>query len=276
MSRLLAKSGVESHHLDAQLIVAHALGIDRLDIYRNPDLPVNTRQQAAVRSRISRRASGIPTAYITGTKEFWSLPISVDERVLIPRPETELLVEEALAAARTLPPEVKILEIGTGSGAVSLALGVELVNARIVSTDVSDDALKVAAANISAHGLTDRVGLKQGDLFAALEPDERFALIVSNPPYLTDEEMEGLTTEVRAEPRGALWGGRDGLSVIERLIRGAPDRVEAGGFLIFEMGSGQQQAVGRLIDETDGLVFSHMRNDYAGHPRVVAARRIDR
>ncbi len=276
MSKLLKESGVESHVLDAQLIVTHVLGLDRLDIYRNPDLPVTPPQEAAIRSLIGRRASGLPTAYIISTKEFWSLPVSVDERVLIPRPETELLVEEAVTAARALPPAIGILEIGTGSGAVTVALGMELAAARIVSTDISEDALEVAAANISIHGLTHRVILKQGDLYGAVGPDERFALIVSNPPYLTDEEMEGLSTEVRAEPRGALSGGPDGLSVIERLVSGAPNHLDIGGFLIFEIGSGQGEAARRLIDDTDGLASSHIKKDYAGHPRVVVARSTDR
>jgi release factor glutamine methyltransferase len=275
MSKLLHESGIDSAALDARLLATHSLGLDRLDIYRNPGLPVTPDQEDAVRSLVDQRASGTPTAYLTGTKEFWSLSLSVDKRVLIPRPETELLVEEALAVARTMPRDMPIIDIGTGSGAVSLALAVELPGASIVSTDISADALDVAAVNVSAHGLTDRITIRRGDLFDAVGRDDRFSLIVSNPPYVTDEEMDRLSPEVRSEPDAALRGGRAGLSVIERLVRGAPAHLQDGGGLVIEIGSEQKEAVRRLIDETEGLVFHRMRRDYAGHPRIVTAHHID-
>jgi release factor glutamine methyltransferase len=273
MSEFLKESGVESHHLDARLIVAHVLGLGPTDIYRRPDLLIDAEHGSAVVSLIGRRASGIPTAYIIGKKEFWSLSLTVDERVLIPRPETECLVEESLAAARRLPEDRPVLELGTGSGAVSIAIGMELAGARIVSTDISPEALSVAETNVSVHGLRDRIVLKRGDLFDAVNPDDRFDLIVSNPPYLTDEEMGGLPPEVRSEPYGALRGGVDGLAVIERIVGAAPDYLNAGGFLIFEIGARQHNAVRQLVEKTDGLSFSHTRSDYAGHPRVIIAQR---
>ncbi len=244
-SEFLKENGVESHWLDSQLIVTHALGLEPIDIYRRPDLPVDPRHESAVSSLIRRRARGVPTAYIIGKKEFWSLSFTVDERVLIPRPETEFLVEESLAAARSLPQDMTILELGTGSGAVSIALGVELVGARIVSTDISPEALSVAETNASIHGLRDRIVFKRGDLFNAVDPDDRFDLIVFNPPYLTDEEIAALPPEVRAEPDEALRGGNDGLAIIERMVARTPAHLKAGGFLIFEIGAGQEHAARR-------------------------------
>jgi release factor glutamine methyltransferase len=275
MSAFLKESRVESHHLDARLIVAHALGLDPMDIYRRPDLLIDAEHESAVISLIGRRASGIPTAYIIGKKEFWSLSLAVDERVLIPRPETELVVEESLAAARSLPEDLTVLELGAGSGAVSIAIGMELARARIVSTDISRQALTVAETNVSVHGLKYRIVLEQGDLFKAVNSDDQFDLIVSNPPYLTDEEMAGLPPEVRTEPDGALRGGVDGLAVIERIVNAAPDYLNAGGFLIFEIGAQQQYAIKQLIENTDGLMLTHTRSDYAGRPRVVIAQRTD-
>ena len=200
------------------------------------------------------------------------MSISVDERVLIPRPETEILVEESLAAARSFTKDMTILELGTGSGAVSIALAMELVHARIVSTDISSQALSAAEANVSIHGLKDRIVFRRGDLFEAIEPDDRFDLIVSNPPYLTDEEMKGLSPEVGAEPKEALRGGENGLAVIERIVAAAPDYLTIGGFLIFEIGAGQQDAARQLIERTNGLSLSHTRRDYAGNPRVVITK----
>jgi release factor glutamine methyltransferase len=273
-SDLLREKGIDSHLLDARLIVAHSLGLDPVDIYRKPDLPVDPEHESALLSLVLRRASGLPTAYIIGTKEFWSLLFFVDERVLVPRPETEILVEESLAAARIFAEPVKILEIGTGSAAVSVALGMELAHARIVSTDVSREALEVARMNVMAHGLAERIAFMYGDLYCAVDSDDRFDLIVSNPPYLTDEEMRGLSPEVASEPDRALRGGKDGLSVIDPMIAGAVDHLNAGGYLIFEIGAGQVGAVRRLIEGTQGLSFIRTKNDYAGHPRVVIAQRI--
>ncbi|MBN2225389.1 MAG: peptide chain release factor N(5)-glutamine methyltransferase [Deltaproteobacteria bacterium] len=273
VSQFLSLNGIQSHHLDARLIVTHALGLDPIDIYRKPNLPIDGKSESAVLSLMVRRASGVPTAYIIGIKEFWSLSITVDERVLIPRPETEILVEESLAAARSFTGDMTILELGTGSGAVSIALAMELVAARIVSTDISPSALSAAEANISIHGLQDRILFKRGDLFEAIEPDDRFDLIVSNPPYLTDEEMKCLPPEVGAEPEEALRGGENGLAVIERIVAAAPDYLTAGGFLIFEIGAGQQDAARKLIERTTGLSLPHTRRDYAGRPRVIITKR---
>ena len=272
-SDYLDERGIDSSSLDARIIAAHILGLDPIDIYRKPDLLIDTGQETALWSLIESRASGVPTAYITGTKEFWSLPITVDKRVLIPRPDTEILVEESLSAARLFPEKVTILEIGTGSGAVSIALAVELGDARVVSTDISRSALAVARMNVLAHGLGGRIALKHGDLFAAVQSGVRFNLIVSNPPYLTDEEMNSLSPEVRSEPARALSAGVDGLAVISRIIAGSPDRLTPGGFLIVEIGVGHEDPVRELIARTDGLSFVRTRKDFAGHPRVITAQR---
>jgi release factor glutamine methyltransferase len=272
-SQILREKGIESYRLDARLIVAYSLGLDPIDIYRKPDMVIDPGRETAMLSLISRRASGVPTAYVIGTKEFWSLSITVDERVLIPRPETELLVDESLVASRLFAEHIAILELGTGSAAVSIALAVELTGARIVSTDVSEEALAVARINVSAHRLADRISLRHGDLFYAVGPDDRFDLIVSNPPYLTDEEMNSLSPEVRSEPARALRAGKDGLSIIRPMIADAVAYLNPDGFLIFEIGAGQESEVQQLIARTKGLSFIRTRTDYAGHPRVVIVQR---
>ncbi len=175
VSGTLQKGGTASHLLDAQLIVAHALGLTKSDLYLHPDHPVGQHLLKHITRLAERRAAGIPTAYITGKKEFWSLDLSVDERVLIPRPETEHLVQEVILAARGLNGEtLKMLEIGTGSGAVSLALFLELSDLEIVVTDISAGALSVAVKNFEIFGAKDRIELRCGDLYEVLGPDEVF------------------------------------------------------------------------------------------------------
>jgi len=272
-SDYLKEQGIDSWSLDARLIGAHFLGLDPVDVFKKPDLVIDVKKETALRPLLERRASGVPTAYITGEKEFWSLPIIVDKRVLIPRPDTEILVEESLSFARLFPEQVTILDIGTGSGAISIALAMELRDARVVSTDISRSALSVARKNVLAHGLGGRIALRHGDLFAAIQPNVRFNLIVSNPPYLTAEEMNNISPEVRSEPDRALRAGSDGLAVISRIIPGATDYLTPGGFLIVEIGIAHEDTVRRLIAQTDGLSFVRTRRDLSGYPRVIIAQR---
>jgi release factor glutamine methyltransferase len=273
-SLFLKERGIPSFRLDARLIAAFVLGRSDVDVTLMSDRPVTKREAERIEALVRRRAAGVPTAYLVGKKEFWSLALSVDERVLVPRPETELLVSETISAASLLrKDDPRILEIGTGSGAVSLALAAELPRAVIVSTDISTGALTIAAANVAAHGMEGQIDLRRGNLYDALLPGESFDVIVSNPPYLTARELSEGPPEIRYEPRRALLGGADGLSVIRRLVAGAPVHLAPGGRLIIEIGAGQGEAVSALMEGTPGLAFSHVSNDLAALARAAVAVR---
>lgn len=265
-----ASAGNPSARLDAQVLLAHVLKCDRVALYTGFDKPLGDDELRAYRELIKRRLAGEPTAYLIGEREFWSMRLHVDRRVLIPRPDTELLVEVALEHARARGGELRIADIATGSGAIALALARELPAARVVATDVSPEALEVAAHNASALGLEDRVRFRLGDLTAALADEAPFDLLVANLPYIPTADIAGLAPEVRGEPRLALDGGADGLDLVRRLIGAAPARIVPGGLIALEHGFDQAPAVaGLLADEFDDVTT---RRDLAGHARVTCAR----
>lgn len=259
--------GIERGRLDAELLLAETLGLNRVGLYLNYDRPLDAEELGVYRERVSRRGRREPLAYILGRTEFWSLPISVTPAVLIPRPDTEALVEEALSHGRDA---ATILDVGTGSGAIALALASELPAAAVTGVDVSPEALAVAAENARRNGLAERIVFRREDL-AALSGGP-YDLIVSNPPYISVAELEGLMPEVRDyEPRQALDGGADGLDCYRHLARQAATLLRPGGWLLVEIGSGQQDAV-RTLWEQAGLADIFERADYAGIPRVVGGR----
>lgn len=263
-------AGIPSARLDAQVLLAHVLQCERVALYTAFDKPLGEEELRAYRELIKRRLAGEPTAYLVGEREFWSLRLHVDRRVLIPRPDTELLVEVALELLRGREGEVRIADIATGSGAIAIALAHELPHARVVATDVSADALEVAAHNASVHGVDQRVSFRLGDLTAALAGAAPFDLLVANLPYIRSAEIATLDREVRTEPRLALDGGADGLDLVRRLIGGAPAHIAPGGAIALEHGYDQGAAVaGLLADEFDDVV---VRRDLAGQPRVSYAR----
>ncbi len=266
-----AAKGIDSARLDAELLLCHATGLDRVELYTNYDRPLTADEVDRYRELVRRRARREPVAYITGKREFWSLEFIVDRRVLIPRPETETLVEAALDAARASGAR-RILDVGTGCGAVAVALAVELPGAEIVATDVSEAVLEVAPANAERHGVSDRIEFRCGSLLEPLAAGERFDLIVSNPPYCREDEIEGLEPEVRAwEPSRALVSGSDGLWHSERLIAAAPAHLEEEGRLMIEVGT---QADGvRELAVRGGWRDVRVYRDLAGRDRVVAAVR---
>ncbi len=265
----LAEKGVATPRLDAEVLLAHVLGVERIRLYTEFDKPLEEPEVAAFREALRRRARREPVAYITGEREFWSLPFRVGPGVLVPRPETELLVEAALEGA---PPEGRILDLGVGSGCVLLAFLTERPGWTGVGTDVSDAALALARENAEALGVADRADLRRGDLFAPVA-GERFDRIVSNPPYVPRDEIEGLEPEVsRYEPRGALDGGPDGLDVIRRIAAEAPRFLAPEGRLLLEFGKGQDAAVRDLLAEA-GFSRVEIRRDLAGIPRVAVAGR---
>lgn len=281
VGRLLAwtKDHFEHHGLDqaqlcAQLLLAHALGCERLDLFLRFDSAPDDDQLAAFRELVRRGASGVPVAYLIGQKEFFSLRFRVTPDVLVPRPETETLVEAALEVARGADrPIESILEPCTGSGCVAVALASQLLDVRITATDASAAALGVAGENVAAHGLSDRIALLGGDLFAGLTDGAAgFDMVVGNPPYVRTADLSGPSEAVaRHEPRCALDGGPDGLDVTRRILSEAPARLRAGGWLLLEVGYDQGEAV-RGLYEGAGLTEVRGFRDGLGHERVIAGR----
>jgi len=260
-----SRKAVDAPRLTAELLLAHALSCDRVRLYLDFDKPLGEPELARFRDLVRRRAEGEPTAYLAGKKEFFGRPFRVDPRVLVPRPETELLLEAALAA---LPAGGRALDLCTGSGCLALSLALERPGARVVATDVSEDALAVARENAAALGAV--VELASGDLWAAVHGDERFDVVVSNPPYIPAKELAGLSREVRREPCIALDGGEDGLAVLRRIVAGAPARLVPGGALCLEMHESHLDALPRLCREA-GFASAEARRDLAGLPRLTVA-----
>lgn len=264
----LRQAGVENGRLDGELLLAAALGLDRVGLYLNYDRPMAPAELESFREFVKRRARREPLQYILGTAEFWSLPFKVTPAVLIPRADTEILVEEALKRARGAS---AILDVGTGSGAIAVAMAHELPEAQVVAIDCSPQALAVARNNAVLNGVDGRISLREGDLFA-LEPGE-YDLVLSNPPYIPAADIPALMPEVRDhEPRGALVGGDDGLEAYRALARQVPTLLKDKGWLLVEVGIGQAEAVAILL-ETAGLTNIEVRADYAGISRVVGGQK---
>jgi release factor glutamine methyltransferase len=262
-----AKKGVDAPRLTAELLLAQALSCDRVRLYLDFDKPVGEAELAAFRELVRRRADGEPTAYLLGRREFFGHPFLVDARVLVPRPETELLVEAALAA---LPAEGSALDLCTGSGAIALSLSLGRPGARILATDVSADALAVARENAARLGAAG-VAFAEGDLWAAVPAEAGpFDVIASNPPYVPTRELAGLSREVRREPRLALDGGPDGLDLVRRIVAGAPARLAPGGTLLVEL---HETHAGELppLCLAAGFARAAVRRDLAGLPRLAVA-----
>jgi release factor glutamine methyltransferase len=270
----LVRRDMPAPRLEAELLVAAALGTDRVGLYVRHDAPLTGDERACVRDLVRRRRAGEPTAYITGLKEFWSIPIRVDRRVLVPRWETELLIEAAIDAFPDRQAAIDVVDVGTGSGALAAAICRERPAARVVAIDIDPEALAVAGENLARLGFLERVSLLRGDgpdlLFA--RPGS-FDLVLANPPYVAAGEIAALPPEVRYEPRAALDGGADGLDVIRRLVPAAAVALRPGGRLLMEIGCDQGAAAAALAAPEDGWASSVVRNDGAGRPRMLAAVR---
>ena len=278
-ARRLTSKGIGSGPLDAEVLLAHALGARREELLVAGHASLNDAQLRAYERLLSRRLAREPTAYITGKREFWSLDIHVAPDVLIPRPETEFLVEIALAMAAQLRcnERIKILDLGTGSGAIAIALAAELPGARIVATDISAAALAVARGNALRSAVASRIRFVESDLFESLDAAERFDLMVSNPPYICRPEIDTLEPEVRRwEPRGALDGGVDGLDFYRRIAAQVFGHLEADGVVAVEIGAGMGAAVAPFFQERFDCGAVEVRKDYAGNERVVVARKAPR
>ncbi len=268
-----SREGLPGPRLDAEVLLAHCLQKERLFLFTHQADPLTAGQIRQYRELAARRVSKEPVAYIIGYKEFWSLTLEVDRRVLIPRPDTEILVEEALKiAAASDNVTGRILDVGTGSGAIAIALASELKNTQIFASDISPGAIDVARRNAGRHALADRISFAVGDM---TEPfGGVFDMIVSNPPYITEADFDALPVGVKAfEPHSALLGGPEGLCFHERLIRASEMRLKTGGWLIMEMGAGQREQVAGLFNKSGRYDEIRFRADYAGLDRVAIARR---
>ena len=275
----LVEHSVLTPRLDAEVLLAHALQTGRAALYSRLHEPLPAESVAAFRELLRRRVQHEPLQYITGVREFWSLDLRVDPRVLIPRPETEVVIETALrllsqSAVGHRPSA--FLDIGTGSGCIAIALAKELPQAEIWATDICPDVLAVASENARSHRVTERIQFLQDDLFAAVaEKEGRFDLIVTNPPYVARSELTALQPEVRDwEPPVALDGGPDGLEFYRRLLHEGPIYLRAGGWLVMEIGHGQGKAVMRLAQDRCDLSNCRCVSDYAGRERVIIACRV--
>ena len=270
---VLDEAGVNEARREAGSLLGFAIERERTFLLTHGDEALSPEELARVRRFVERRAAGEPLQYITGRQEFYGLPFEVTPDVLIPRPETELLVETALeiVARDTSPPQV--CDVGTGSGCIVIALLHERPDARGTGIDVSAAALAVAARNARLNGVFDRLSLVESDCFAALGPGQnRFSLILSNPPYVAESDLSGLQREVRDfEPQVALTPGGDGLGVIRRLLAEAPRFLVRGGHLLFEIGFNQHARVHELID-TNCWTLLDIHKDLQGIPRTVALR----
>lgn len=270
----LRAAGIDSARLEAELLLAAVLGVDRKDLYLRLDRSIDAAQVAAFRERIERRLAREPIQYILGEASFRNLVLRVDRRVLIPRPETELLVGAVLDWAARRERWGTALDVGTGCGAIALALASEGRFVKVVATDVSADAIAVAAENVERLGLSARVELRLGAMWQPLQPGERFTVIVSNPPYVSEAARASLPPEVRDwEPAAALFAPGGGLSVLFELVEGAGARLERGGLLAIEVGWDQATAVrDRLASRTE-FGPARIRHDLAGKERIVLAQR---
>ena len=271
-SGFFAGKGLESPRLQAELLLAAVLGCGRLELYMQFDKILTPAEIDAYRESVRRRALREPLQHIVGSAAFRGLEMQVNDQVLIPRPETEGVVEVVLQrlGARA---DARVLDLGCGSGAIALAVAQEREGARVTAVDVSESALEVARANAEANGLAERIEWQCGDLFGALEDAATYDLIVSNPPYIPSGDIAALEPEVRDfEPRQALDGGADGLDFYRRIAAEAPAFLEAGGDLVLEIGAGQHEAVAALFDGA-GWAAPEVQADLAGIMRVVAVRR---
>lgn len=269
----LAAAGIDSPRLDAEVLLANAAGADRARLILDARRPVPDRVLDQFDAMLQRRLRREPLQYILGTREFWSLDFFVTPAVLIPRPETEGLIEAAIDIAKRRTGGQQVCDVGTGSGCIAIVLARELPAADVCALDISPTALEVARGNCARHEVTDRVHLAQSDLLASVA-GRRFDLIVSNPPYAAADSMDSLQAELEWEPRNALDGGERGMDIIRLLVAAAPAHLVANGWLLLEIGFDQEAEATALFD-TPVWRSVEVRKDLQGLPRVVVAQRGD-
>lgn len=265
------EAGIAGARLEAQLLLARVLACSRMQLYTGFDKPLGETELAAYRGLIKRRLGGEPVAYLLNEQELWGLPFYVDESVLVPRPDTETVIEVAVKLRGDKAAACRVLDLCTGSGAIAIALAKELPAATILATDISPQACAIARKNAERNQVADRVEVREGDLFAPVAGDT-FDLIVANPPYIATAVIDTLAAEVRHEPRLALDGGADGLVFYDRICGAALAQLAPGGTLIVEHGFDQAAAVAERFARA-GLVEVALVHDLGKNPRVTHGRR---
>ena len=267
---------IRNPRLNAELLLARALDFSREGLYIHLHDPVGEKEKREAEELIQRRLSGEPLQYILGHQEFWSIDLKVDPRVLIPRSDTELLIEQALAVLPkiTLEKPPTVLEIGTGSGAIAIALAREIKDIFLVGTDISGEVIRLARFNAQEQGVSEKIGFVTGDLFGPFKRGEHFDLILSNPPYIVRSEIGSLEREVRDfEPPIALNGGEDGLDFHRKIIFESPNYLRMEGWLLLEVGQGQAEEVSGMMEKNREFISSERIRDLSGIERVVRAQK---
>ncbi len=273
----LQRRNIDSPRLSAEILLAHQLCLNRIQLYLNFEQPLKEEEVQGYRSLIKRRISREPIQYITGVQEFWSLEFNVGPRVLVPRPETEVLVEQVidLYKGKKLSNQPRILDLGTGCGAIAIALGKEIPEAKIWASDISQDAIDVARQNAIKHGVDERVHFLIGDMFQPFRDGELlFQAIVSNPPYIPSDAFDSLAPEVKGhEPRLALDGEEDGMAYVTKIVLEGADYLTAQGWILVEMDPDQTSKAVDLMEKTGSYRTPTRIKDYSRRYRVVVAQK---
>ena len=277
ISEYFESSGVDSPRLSAELLLCHVLKLERIQLYTLYDRVVQAEQLTALRALVKRGAEQEPVAYLVGRCEFYSMPLKITPDCLIPRPETEHLVERAVDFLRGRPSPQYVLDLCTGSGCIAAAIAKNVKDVQVVATDICDNALKVAAENIRRHKLDNKVKLLCGDLFDAIIEgldETRFDLIVTNPPYVSDLEYEKLDKNVKEyEPKLALYAGLEGLDTYERILEKVDNFLKPDGALMMEIGYAQGPAIQRMLDEAGIFKEIRIEKDFANNDRIAIAKK---
>ncbi|MFA7485356.1 MAG: peptide chain release factor N(5)-glutamine methyltransferase [Phycisphaerae bacterium] len=277
VNQYLQNKGVDSPRLSAEQLLSYVLGLKRIELYTQFDKPVDKTQLDKLHDLVKRAGEHEPIAYLTGKSEFYSLEFYITKDCLIPRPETELLVERAVEFLRTRNSEQLVCDLCTGCGCIAAAIAKNFSNAKIIATDISDAALAIAEKNIEKHQLSERIKLLQGDLFEPLIPQldtSKFDLILCNPPYVASGEYENPDKNVRQyEPKIALDAGADGLDIYRRIIQKAQDFLKDDSLMILEIGYKQGPQVKQLLEETSFFSMVTIQKDYQDNDRIVLARK---
>ena len=269
-SQKFLRAGITSHRLDAEILIADGLKISRTELMTHPERILNRAEEQMLCSRIERRVLREPVSHITGNQEFWSLDFAVNEKVLTPRPETEILIEQCLKALEKISTPVRILDLGTGSGVLSIVLAKEISQCQI--TALENSALEIARKNALHHAVTDQICFVSGD-FIQIDWQGPYHLIVSNPPYIASENLLTCMPEVRQyEPPQALDGGEDGLDYYRYIVPMAWEQLEKNGWLVLEIGHNQASAVVEIFEDCSRYQDLQVVQDYSGYDRVVLAR----
>ena len=269
----LAKHRVDQARIASEMLLSHVLGVERLKLYMDLDRPASELEKTAFHELVERAGQHEPVDYLVGQTPFFSMMMRVSPAVLVPRPSTESVVEHVVQHARRTPgfSSPLIADVGTGSGAIAVALAKHIPNSRVLATDISSDALELARINAQKYKVSERIDLQKGDMLEPLA-GQRVQYLVSNPPYISDDQWLQLPRHVKDyEPMGALRGGADGLRYIRRLIDQAPAYLATPGQLVLEIDATQKKAVMTMVHRSPGLVFGHILADHEGLPRVLVA-----